>query len=125
MEEKLSRPFNYGGQAVLEGVMMRGSKAVAVAVRDPQGKIVLHSEPLNPQVYGGPVARLPFLRGLTMLWDSLVLGMRALMYSADVAASGLSASILLTLVMGGWMLSAEGASGDAGSSEPAKSGVFE
>ena len=44
---KLSRPFNYGGQAVLEGVMMRGSKAVAVAVRDPQGQIVIHSEPLN------------------------------------------------------------------------------
>src|SRR5512136_2811014 len=113
MEEKLSRPFNYGGQAVLEGVMMRGSKAVAVAVRDPQGKIVLRSEPLNPQVYGGSVARLPFLRGLTMLWDSLVLGMRALMYSADVAASGLSASILLTLVMSGAALSAEGASHDS------------
>jgi uncharacterized protein YqhQ len=121
--------FNYGGQAVLEGVMMRGSKAAAVAVRDPQGQIVLHSEPLNARVYGGPIARLPFLRGLTMLWDSLVLGMRALMYSADVAASGLgtsgpAASTLMTLVLGGVALSAEGAGND---SAPAgkPSSVFE
>jgi len=71
--------------------MMRGSKAVAVAVRDPQGQIVVHSEPLDARVYGGPMARLPFLRGLTMLWDSLVLGMRSLMYSADVAAGNISA----------------------------------
>jgi len=105
--------------------MMRGSKAMAVAVRDPQGKIVLHSEPLNPKVYGGPMARLPFLRGLTMLWDSLVLGMRALMYSADVMASGLSASTLLTLVAGGLLLGAEGASDDAGSQPSGKSSVFE
>lgn len=83
----MGRPFNYGGQAVLEGVMMRGSKAVAVAVRDPKGQIVIHSEPLDARVYGGPIARLPFLRGLTMLWDSLVLGMRSLMFSADVAVS--------------------------------------
>ena len=81
----MGRPFNYGGQAVLEGVMMRGKKAVAVAVRDPKGQIVIHSEPLDARVYGGPIARLPFLRGLTMLWDSLVLGMRSLMFSADVA----------------------------------------
>lgn len=87
----MGRPFNYGGQAVLEGVMMRGSKAVAVAVRDPQGQIVVHSEPLDARVYGGPIAKLPFLRGLTMLWDSLVLGMRSLMYSADVAAGNISA----------------------------------
>jgi uncharacterized protein YqhQ len=83
----VGRPFNYGGQAVLEGVMMRGSKAVAVAVRDPKGQIVIHSEPLDARVYGGPIARLPFLRGLTMLWDSLVLGMRSLMFSADVAVA--------------------------------------
>lgn len=69
--------------------MMRGSKAVAVAVRDPQGQILVHSEPLDARVYGGPVAKLPFLRGLTMLWDSLVLGMRSLMYSADVAAGNI------------------------------------
>ena len=51
--------FNYGGQAVIEGVMMRGRKAFAVAVRAPDGKVVLHSEPLtNPLYIGGACANL-------------------------------------------------------------------
>ncbi len=79
------KPFNYGGQAVLEGVMMRGSRAVAVAVRNPEGEIVTHVEPVNQMLYNGPISRIPFLRGLTTLWDALVLGMRGLMFSADVA----------------------------------------
>jgi uncharacterized protein YqhQ len=78
--------FNYGGQAVIEGVMMRGSKALAVAVRDPEGHIVIHTEPVNASLYNGRISRTPFLRGLAMLWDSLGLGMRALMYSANVSA---------------------------------------
>ena len=87
MEKTLAKPrFNYGGQAVIEGVMMRGSKALAVAVRDPKGNIVIHTEPVNAALYAGPLSRLPFLRGLSMLWDALGLGMRALMYSANVAA---------------------------------------
>ena len=77
--------FNYGGQAVIEGVMMRGSKAMAVGVRNPQGEIVLHTQPLNQKLYGSQMMRIPFVRGLTMLWDALGLGMRSLMYSADVA----------------------------------------
>lgn len=77
--------FNYGGQAVIEGVMMRGSKALAVAVRDPKGEIVLHTEPLDPRIYGGGLAKIPFLRGLTLLWDALGLGIKSLMFSADVA----------------------------------------
>lgn len=80
-----SPKFNYGGQAVIEGVMMRGSKALAVAVRDPDGNIVIHTEPLNPKIYGGPLARIPFLRGLTLLWDALGLGVKSLMFSAEVA----------------------------------------
>jgi uncharacterized protein YqhQ len=76
-------------------------------------------------VYGGPIARLPFLRGLTMLWDSLVLGMRALMYSADIAASGLSTSALLTLVTGGLMLGADGAASDESAGKPGQSSAFE
>jgi uncharacterized protein YqhQ len=79
--------FNYGGQAVLEGVMMRGSRALAVAVRNPEGKIVTHIESINQAVYSGPVSRIPFVRGLTMLWDALGLGLRSLMFSADVALS--------------------------------------
>lgn len=75
----------YGGQAVLEGVMMRGRTSMAVAVRAPSGKIVVHAEPLPRSIYGGWVAKTPFVRGLTMLWDTLGLGMKALMFSADVA----------------------------------------
>lgn len=81
----MSKPFNYGGQAVIEGVMMRGRKHMAIAVRNPQGKIVLHSEPLNPRIYASFINKVPFLRGFVLLWDALVLGMRSLMYSADVA----------------------------------------
>lgn len=80
-----SNEFNYGGQAVIEGVMMRGAKTMAVAVRNPAGEIVVHTEPLNQHIYGGPVARLPFLRGLTLLWDALGLGVKSLMFSANVA----------------------------------------
>jgi hypothetical protein len=80
-----NREFNYGGQAVIEGVMMRGSRALAVAVRDPQGQIVVHTEPLDARIYGGRLARIPFLRGLTLLWDALGLGIKALMFSANVA----------------------------------------
>jgi len=79
--------FNYGGQAVIEGVMMRGSRNMAVAVRSPSGDIVVHTEPLTSPIYTSAVARIPFVRGLTALWDALVLGIRALMYSADVALS--------------------------------------
>ncbi len=77
--------FYYGGQAVIEGVMMRGQREVAVAVRAPDGKIVVHREPLTGALYTRPWAKWPFVRGLVVLWDALVLGTRALMWSADVA----------------------------------------
>lgn len=77
--------FYYGGQAVIDGVMMRGQRRAAIAVRDPQGHIVVHEEDLPPSVYQGSIMRRPFLRGLVLLWDALVLGTRALMWSADVA----------------------------------------
>ncbi len=69
----------------MEGVMMRGAKHMAVAVRGPTGEITIHSEPLNAKIYGGRLVKIPFLRGMIMLWDSLVLGMRALLFSADIA----------------------------------------
>ncbi|HLD93471.1 MAG TPA: DUF1385 domain-containing protein [Anaerolineales bacterium] len=73
----------YGGQAVLEGVMMRGRRYMALAMRAPNGKIVLHSEKLGP-IYQSQVARIPFLRGLVLLWDALALGTRALTISANI-----------------------------------------
>src|SRR6478672_6786427 len=78
-------PTTYGGQAVLEGVMMRGRRWAAVAVRAPSKRIVVRSERLPVHLYGGWVSRTPFVRGLTVLWDSLGLGMKALMFSAEVA----------------------------------------
>lgn len=77
--------FYYGGQAVIEGVMMRGRKQMAVAVRAPDGKVVVHEEPLTAAIYTRKWAQWPFVRGLGMLWDALGLGMRALMWSADVS----------------------------------------
>jgi len=77
--------FSYGGQAVIEGVMMRGSKSLSVAVRNTSGEIVVHNEDLDPRIYGGKVAKIPFLRGLTLLWDALGLGIKSLLFSAEVA----------------------------------------
>lgn len=75
----------YGGQAVIEGVMMRGRYVAAIAVRNPKQSIVIKEVPLNAALYRGRAARLPFVRGLVLLWDALVLGTSALMWSADVA----------------------------------------
>lgn len=76
----------YGGQAVIEGVMMRGRTTMAVAVRNLKSNaIVVHEEPLTAGIYTKRWGQWPFVRGLGMLWDALGLGMRALMWSADVA----------------------------------------
>ena len=65
--------------------MMRGRKTMAVAVRNPHNEIVLHEEPLTAGIYTQNWGQWPFVRGLGMLWDALGLGMRALMWSAEVA----------------------------------------
>ncbi len=77
--------FYYGGQAVIEGVMMRGMRQATVAVRSPKGELVFRTEQLHPRrrVW----ERLPFLRGVLMLWDALSIGMRALSFSSRVAVA--------------------------------------
>ena len=75
----------YGGQAVIEGVMMRGRKVMAIAARNPQGEIVAHVEPLTARIYTSSWGQWPFVRGLGMLWDALGLGIRALLWSGEVA----------------------------------------
>lgn len=79
MEDRI---ITYGGQAVIEGVLMRGQKAYAIAMRDPDGKIVLHEEKLA-NVYRSRITKIPFMRGVILLWDALGLGMRALTISAN------------------------------------------
>ena len=74
---------SYGGQAVMEGVMMRGARTVAIAMRAPSQEIVIHKEMLGG-IYKSQLTRIPLLRGLIMLWDALGLGMRALTLSANV-----------------------------------------
>jgi uncharacterized protein YqhQ len=75
----------YGGQAVIEGVMMRGVRVLAVAVRAPDQRIVIQTKPLG-RIYRGRLSRLPFLRGLLGLWDAVGLGWQSLSFSANVAA---------------------------------------
>src|SRR5207237_1551748 len=79
--------ISYGGQAVLEGVMMRGRTFMSVAVRAPDKSIVVNSKPLPKHLYGGIIQKIPLVRGMTMLWDALGLGMQALMFSADIQMS--------------------------------------
>ena len=74
---------SYGGQALIEGVLMRGSKAVAAAMRAPDGKISVHTEQLTG-IYQSRIKNIPFLRGLVILWDSLGLGTRFLTISANL-----------------------------------------
>lgn len=79
MEDRI---ITYGGQAVIEGVLMRGQKALAVAMRAPSGEIVLHTEKLSG-LYQSAVAKIPFVRGVILLSDALALGMKALTLSAN------------------------------------------
>ncbi len=79
MEDRI---ITYGGQAVIEGVLMRGQKAFAVAMRAPDGNVVVHTEQLA-KVYRSGITKIPFLRGVILLWDALGLGMRALTLSAN------------------------------------------
>jgi uncharacterized protein YqhQ len=80
-----------GGQAVIEGVMMRGPSCLAVAVRNPEGRLVVRDQPWRSIWERLRFLRWPFLRGAVVLVESLANGMRALAYSADIAARGLPA----------------------------------
>lgn len=84
MTEEKKQPALYGGQAVIEGVMIRGRRTVALACRKPNGEIYRYREPLRSPLVRSRVARLPFVRGVVVLWESLDYGIRMLMRSADV-----------------------------------------
>lgn len=74
---------SYGGQALIEGVVMRGTNAVAAAMRAPDGRIEIVQEDLSG-IYKSPIRKIPFLRGLVILWDALGLGVRFLTLSANI-----------------------------------------
>ena len=78
------KKFYYGGQAVIEGVMMRGKQIMVTATRRPNGEIGVNPQPLAT-LYTGKWRKTPLIRGIIALIESLVLGIQTLMYSANVA----------------------------------------
>ena len=80
----MAQKFYYGGQAIIEGVMIRGQKSLVTAVRRPKGDIFVEAKPL-PKIYTGKLRQLPFFRGVIVLLEAMLLGVQALMHSADVA----------------------------------------
>ena len=86
-------PFFYGGQAVIEGVMMRGRRHYAIAVRLPKlnpdtqlGEIVVQRGELKAPIYTNRIWKLPFIRGLALIGEQLHLGMKSLIWSANMNA---------------------------------------
>jgi uncharacterized protein YqhQ len=79
--------FSYGGQALVEGVLMRGRNAIAVAFRHPDGQIVWASESLDTGPHAWRLGKAPFVRGLVVLYETLVVGTRWLIRSANIQAS--------------------------------------
>lgn len=82
----MSTPFYHGGQAVIEGVMMRGERNSAISVRRPNGKLEVIRQPLA-NIYKGHLRETPLIRGVIVLIESLVLGTHALLQSAQIASA--------------------------------------
>jgi uncharacterized protein YqhQ len=80
--------FAYGGQALMEGIYMRGRDAIGVAVRGPDGQIFAGQEKLDSVLHRNRFARAPFFRGVVVLYETLVIGTRWLMKSGSLAAAG-------------------------------------
>ena len=99
------KPFYYGGQAVLEGVMMRGQEAWSLAVRRPKGEIYLEQHTLAPLASRVRLFKLPFFRGIGVLGDSLAIGVKALAISGNQA---LEEEEQLTDKQMGWSLGHRG-----------------
>lgn len=89
----------------MEGVMMRGRTGYGVAVRAPAGDIVVRGEALTSAIYTSRVAKLPFVRGLVLLWETLSLGIKTLMYSASVALAEEEEQLTQPMIWGTLVLS--------------------
>lgn len=84
---KVVKKTNIGGQALIEGIMMKGPKNIATAVRTPEGEIVIRKSSINP-MFSNKFFKLPIIRGSFVLIDSLVNGVKELMYSAEFYGEG-------------------------------------
>lgn len=105
----LAERINVGGQAVLEGVMMRAPRAMAIAVRRPSGEISVKREEVPPLSERFPIVKLPILRGAVALFTSLIMGLKALNFSANEAlAEEEEKEELSSWAMGGTMAVALG-----------------
>ena len=82
----MARGFSYGGQAVIEGVMMRGAKGIATAVRKTSDDIIVQEERLQPWSQRYPILGLPFLRGMFALVETMIIGLKSLSFSASAYA---------------------------------------
>ncbi len=80
----MTKRFYYGGQAVIEGVMMRGQKNMVTVVRRPDGSLAVDAQPLSA-IYTGWMRKAPLLRGIIVLIEALVLGIKTLLYSANIS----------------------------------------
>lgn len=83
----VAEKINIGGQAVIEGVMMRAPRAMAIAVRRPDGEITVKKEEVIPLSERFPVVKLPIVRGAVAMFHSLVVGIKALNFSANEAVA--------------------------------------
>jgi uncharacterized protein YqhQ len=100
--------YTYGGQALVEGVLMRGRDAIAVAFRHPSGQIVWAQERLDSGFHGSRIAKLPFVRGLVVLYETLIVGSRWLVRSAglqvqdegvELGKGGIAVMLLMTFAV--------------------------
>ncbi len=95
----MAKPFYYGGQAVIEGVMMRGRENVAISVRGPDGKLNIAKQPL-PKIFKGRLREVPVARGVVILIEGLGLGTQALLRSAQIASAEENERIPASLLWG-------------------------
>jgi len=99
----MTKRFHYGGQAVIEGVMIRGQKTAVTTVRRPGGGLAMNIQPLAA-IYTGRMRRTPLIRGIIVLIEALVIGIKSLLYSANVSLeeeeeeiSGKTVWVMITL----------------------------
>jgi len=82
----MEKSFHYGGQAVFEGVMIRGKEGVAISVRQPDGELNVVRQPLA-SIYKGRLREMPLIRGIIVLVETMVLGTQSLLHSVQIAAA--------------------------------------